>query len=282
MASVVKRHQETQSTAAPDVRHAPVRVETNAERFQWLEEVSRLTPQLKPGGVAFALRLFVSWNRKDGFCFPSQETIADALGVNRASVGRYQKQLEELGLLFVEKRRLRRSKHPHNVYFFTLPNIAQLRSKALINNNISLPEINPADENHASLVTHGLASGAGKLEEKPSDEAEQEVMRHQCDVTMHHQCSTNHVIEPKGGPPAPPLEISIQVTGEVTREAEQPAFISKGDALDARPDQLRSEVDPDQLAFFDRLGPHQQRHFLGLAADDRENFQLAYEVDDDD
>ncbi|MGO8313534.1 helix-turn-helix domain-containing protein [Rhizobium ruizarguesonis] len=264
MASVGQRHRKTQAAPAPETHIDVVRVETNAERFQWLEEISRLTSRLTPGGVAYALRLFVAWNRKDAFCFPSQETVAKDLGVSRSSAGRYQKLLEEHGFLIVQKRRLRRQKHPHNIYIFALPNTAQIRSKPLNANENNTPT---EGANHVSPVTHGLEPDDASKELPAEKSAESEVMSHQCDVTMRHQCSTNHVIEPiKGGPTAPPLESSISGLSDVAREV----------AL------ARSQVDPDQLSFFDRLGPHQQRHFLTLSADDRECFQLAYEVDDDD
>lgn len=200
MASVAKRQQKPSAGPSP-VRHPePVRVETNAERFQWLEEVGRNASAVGSGAVALALYLFLSWNRKDGFCFPGQETIAADLGVSLKSVGRYQKDLERNGLVIVEKSKKRRSKHPHNVYFLAIPNCRNLRSKPLEENEKANGDRTIEAVDGMSPVFH--EGDLGVL--CPSIDAQSGVTGHQCPTTTGHQCPTNHVREPTGGPPAPP------------------------------------------------------------------------------
>jgi len=262
MASVGQRHRKSQAAPVLDHQVTVIRVETNAQRYQWLEEVDRRAADVGAGAVALALRLFLSWNSKDGFCFPSQETLARALGVSSKSASRYQKALERSGLLVVEKRKMRRSKHAHNIYFFALPDHLILRSKPMMENNKTIGDQTNAANDDVPETTREAPIDTSKLLNAEDDA----VTRHESPLITGHQCPPNNVKEPiTGGPPAPPLDSSISGLSDVAREV----------AL------ARSSVDSDQLSFFDRLGPHQQRHFLTLSPDDREHFQLAYEVDDE-
>ncbi|TBG20633.1 hypothetical protein [Rhizobium leguminosarum] len=286
MISVAKRQPKTQPDNARQTSIDAVKISSQAALFHWLKQVSQLTPLLGGNGVAFALRLFIARNKRDGFSFPSHRTIARDLGVSEASTYRYQKKLLEVGLLVVEKRKTQRARHYHNLYFLSLPKGTEVGGKQLENNDNILAPLRAGDVDDLSPVI-------GRGNEKPADhssEAENSppagdlgaTISHQCEVDTSHQCETNHILSNQGEPTGSPLLSSQNDLSIVAREAAPPADLEGRGALDARPDQLRSEVDPDQLAFFDRLGPHHQRHFLSLSADDRENFQLAYEVDDDD
>jgi len=60
---------------------------------------------LGPSGVAVynALAYFAHW--KDQFCFPTQKTMAELLGVSQRTVMRKLQQLQQLGLVGIEKQR---------------------------------------------------------------------------------------------------------------------------------------------------------------------------------
>ncbi|MCO6180267.1 helix-turn-helix domain-containing protein [Ciceribacter sp. RN22] len=289
MSSVLKR----QNRARPWPGQTPkgqaieaVKISSQAALFHWLKEISRLTPDLGGNGVAFALRLFIARNKRDGFSFPSHRTIARDLGVSESSTYRFQKQLVSAGLLIVEKRKVARARHHHNLYFLSLPSDATIRRNALENNDEALAPVRDSEAHDLSPVTgreientdDELASGETGRERGVSDPT----TSHLCEVDTSHPCETNHILSNQGEPTGSPLLSSQNNLSLVAREADPVSDLEDSGALDARPDQVRSQVDADQLTFFDSLGPHQQRHFLSLSADDRENFQLAYEVDDDD
>jgi DNA-binding MarR family transcriptional regulator len=69
--------------------------------------------KIPPNCKFVALCILKHRNNKNGFCFPSQETISKETGLSKPTVKRAIKQLEELAIIEVE-----RSHRHSNQYYF--------------------------------------------------------------------------------------------------------------------------------------------------------------------
>lgn len=281
MASVGQRQMKAQSRSARAQRPEPieaVKISSQSALFYWLKEISRLTPVLGGNGVAFALRLYTARNKRDGFSFPSHRTIARDLGVSESSTYRYQKQLAAAGLLIVEKRKVDRARHYHNLYFLSLPADAAIRRNALENNDEALAPVRDSKADDLSPVTgrdaenadDAPASGETGLETTVSEPT----TSHQCEVTTSHQCETNHILGNQGEPSGSPLLSSISGSIDVAREAEDTLPVDDRGTPEARPDEaFRSSLEPRQLSFYDQISSADQDRYRELDRGRRDEFQ---------
>lgn len=285
MASVGKHQARAPQNAGENAESEPIavaKISSHAALFHWLKEVSRLTPELGGKGVAFALRLFIARNKRDGFSFPSHKTIARDLGVSEASTYRYQARLIENGLLLVEKRKMDRARHFHNLYFLALPTGTKIGGKSLENNDTELAPMRGGDTDDLSLV-RGRERGESNLSDedggKPGKTASfSATTSHQCEVDASHQCETNHILGNQGEPTGSPLQSSVPEFDVVAREANDVSPPGASGAPEARPDETFClGLKPYQLLFYEKLPGADQARYRDVPASRRDEWQNFWE-----
>ncbi|MBW8285054.1 MAG: helix-turn-helix domain-containing protein [Rhizobium sp.] len=285
MVSVAKR--QTRARKNDDERPEAASVEaakisSHAALFHWLKEVSRLTPELGGKGVAFALRLFIARNKRDGFSFPSHKTIARDLGVSEASTYRYQARLIENGLLLVEKRKMDRARHLHNLYFLALPTGTKIGGKSLENNDIELAPMRGGYTDDLSPVRgreRGESNLSGEDGGKPGNAASfSATTSHHCEVGTSHQCETNHILCNQGEPTGSPLQGSVPEFDVVAREEGDVPCPNASGAPEARPDEaFRLGLKPYQISFYDKLPDEDQARYRAVPARRRDEWQHVWD-----